>query len=79
MYDHVITNFLGWVDYHISLAMGLRARVELCYYFLSTLCEERGGRQNRPRLYADVVGSPREDSHIKVKGMREANVGVSQA
>ena len=48
--------------------MGLRARVELRYYFLSTLCEERGGRQNRPRLYADVVGSPREDSHIKVKG-----------
>ena len=59
--------------------MGLRALVELRYYFLSTLCEERGGRQNRSRLYADVVGSPREDSHIKVKAMREANVGVSQA
>ena len=57
--------------------MGLRARVELCYYFLSPLCEERVGHQNRPRLHADVVGSPREESHIKIKGMREANVGVS--
>ena len=26
VYAHVITNFLGWVDYHISLAMGLRPR-----------------------------------------------------
>ena len=33
VYGHVITNFLGWVDYHISSAMGLRARVELRYYY----------------------------------------------
>ena len=26
-----LPNFLGWVDYHISLAMGLRPRVELRY------------------------------------------------
>ena len=39
------------------------------YSFLGPLCEERGGHQNRPSLYADVVGNPREDSHIKVKGM----------
>ena len=35
VYGHVITKFLGWVDYHISLAMGLRlraARMELRYY-----------------------------------------------
>ena len=32
------------------------------YSFLRPLCEERGGRQNRPSLYADVVGNPREDS-----------------
>ena len=25
VYGHVITKFLGWVDYHISLAVGLRA------------------------------------------------------
>ena len=31
MYGHVITKFSGMVDYHISLAMGLRARVELRY------------------------------------------------
>ena len=37
--------------------------------FLGPLREERGGCQNRPSLYADVVGNPREDSHIKVKGM----------
>ena len=49
--------------------MGLRARVELRYYFLSTLCEEQGGRQNRLSLCADVVGNPREGSYIKVKGM----------
>ena len=39
------------------------------YSFLGPLFEERGGCQNRPRLYADVVGNPRDDSHIKVKGM----------
>ena len=38
-YGHMITKFLGWVDYHISLAMGLRplahgARVELRYKLL---------------------------------------------
>ena len=27
------------------------------------------GRQNRPSLYADVVGSSRRDSHIKMKGI----------
>ena len=26
----------------------------------------RGGRKNRPSLYADVMGNPREDSHIRV-------------
>ena len=39
------------------------------YPFLGHRRQERGGRQNRPSLYADVVGNTREDSHIKVKGM----------
>ena len=38
-------------------------------FLIGPLYEERGGRQNRPSLCADVVGNPREDSHIKVKGM----------
>ena len=38
-------------------------------YFLGPLCEERGGRQNRPSLFADVLRSSREDPHIKIKGM----------
>ena len=37
--------------------------------FLGPLWEERVGRQNRPSLYADVVGNPWEDSNIKMKGM----------
>ena len=45
-------------------------RLSLLVIFLSWSCiEERGGRQNRPSLYVDVVGNPREDPHIKVKGM----------
>ena len=38
---------------------------------LVTNTKLRGGRQNRPSLYADVVCicSPREDSHIKMKEM----------
>ena len=38
-------------------------------FLIGPLYEERGGRQNRPSLCADVVGNPREDSHIKVKGI----------
>ena len=44
--------------------------LSLLLIFLSwPLCEERGGCQNHPSVYADVVGNPWEDSHIKVKGM----------
>ena len=31
-----LPNFLGWVDYHISLAMGLRPRAALRYQFRSS-------------------------------------------
>ena len=44
--------------------------LSLLLIFLSwPLCEEQGGRQNCPSVYADVVGNPWEDSHIKVKEM----------
>ena len=38
-------------------------------FLIGPLYEERGGRQNRPSLFADVVGNPQEDSHMKVMGM----------
>ena len=45
-------------------------RLSLLLIFLfGPLCEEQGGRQNRPSSYADVVGKYREDFHIKVKKM----------
>ena len=44
--------------------------LSLLLIFLSwPLCEEQGGCQNCPSVYADVVGNPCEDSHIKVKEM----------
>ena len=38
-------------------------------FLIGPLYEKRAGCKNRPSLCADVVGNPREDSHIKVKGM----------
>ena len=68
-YTYVISSFK--IDGARSLQSPNQFHACPCYqyYFLGPLCEERGGRQNRPSLYADVVGSPREDSHIKMKGI----------
>ena len=41
--------------------------------FLGPLREERGGCQNRPSLYANVVGNHRDDSNIKVEGWSSEN------
>ena len=64
--------------------------LSLLLIFLSwPLCEEQGGCQNCPSVYADVVGNPWEDSHIKregdarrkikIKPLKEAKRGVVQA
>ena len=75
MYDHVITKFSGMGRLPHSLSY-VASRTGGAPLLLSSYSMRR--TRWTPKS-SDVVSSPREDSHIKVKGMREANVGVSQA